>query len=250
MNVTDLRGEEIRQWIAKASSARVNSEQIRMLFVPNHITSENIKETANAYKSIDGHDYNSVVIIESYTGELDKKLAMPSNRSFTTSFGEVPVNDVLRNEFCDEEDDFFIDDEGYSTTMSLFHQLAMLQNTLTQFDAVSLQIGDYDPAIVRELAYVLDELLLGRDALIIFCCDIPKTNHEELERLRALIENNNESGLMHYLNSSDKQLKGARAFMTGVLVAKSWNLEIELLNGIEDATQICGFAKLPLPQEA
>lgn len=248
MDVLSLTQKEIKDHIKKAKHLNTNSEHVRMLFVPNQIDEQNFGELCTTYKTVIDQQFDTVVVIESYTGTLQKKLAMPSNRVFETRFGEVPVNDYLRNEFCDEEDDFFIADEGYSKEMSLYTQLPILQSCFTDFDVVSLQIGDYDPAIVRELAYTLDELLLNKNALIVFCCDVPAGNPEELEKLRMLVVENKESGLMHYLNSNEKTVQGARAFMSGILVARSWGYDVQFLDHIESATNICGYAKRTQPQ--
>jgi len=243
MNVQQLTKQEIRNHIESAKHLKTKTEHVRMLFVPNVIDEDNFGELCTTYKTIVDQKFDTVVVIESYTGHLQKKLAMPSNDVFETRFGEVPVNDFLRNEFCDEEDDFFIADEGYSKQMSLYTQLPILQSCFEDLKVVSLQIGDYDPAIVRELAFTLDELLLSKNALIVFCCDVPATNPEELEKLRSLVISNNESGLMHYLNSNEKTVQGARAFMSGILVSRSWGYDIEFLDHIESATNICGYAK-------
>ncbi|MDR9418394.1 AmmeMemoRadiSam system protein B [Gracilimonas sp.] len=250
MNVEELSSQEIKEHIKNAKHLNTNSEHVRMLFVPNNIDEDNFSELCATYKTVVNQKFDTVVVIESYTGHLQKKLAMPSNKMFETRFGEVAVNDYLRNEFCDEEDDFFIADEGYSKDMSLYTQLPILQASFDDFDVVSLQIGDYDPAIIRELAFTLDELLLYKNALIVFCCDVPASNPEELKKLRSLVVDNNESGLMHYLNSNEKTVNGARAFMSGILVARSWGYEIELLDYIETASNICGYAKRTQPQMA
>lgn len=250
MEVHKLSKKEIRDHVKKARQLNTNSGHVRLLFVPNAIDEDNFGELCTTYKTVADQKFETVVVIESYTGHLQKKLAMPSNEVFKTRFGEVPVNDYLRNEFCDEEDDFFIADEGYSKEMSLYTQLPILQALFTDFDLVSLQIGDYEPAIVRELAFTLDELLLQRNALIIFCCDVPANSPEELEKLRKLVVENNESGLMHYLNSNEKTVKGARAFMSGILVARSWGYNVEFLDHIETASNICGYAKQTHPQLA
>lgn len=250
MEVQSLTKQQIRDQIENAAHLNTNSEHVRMLFVPNNIGEHNFGELCTTYKTVINQKFDTVVVIESYTGHLKKKLAMPSNKVFESRFGEVPVNDFLRNEFCDEEDDFFIADEGYSEEMSLFTQLPILQSCFSDFEVVSLQIGDYDPAIIRELAYTLDELLLNRNALIVYCCDVPASSPEELEKLRSLVVNNKESGLMHYLNSNEKTVKGARAFMSGILVARSWGYDVEFLDHIESATHICGYAKRTEPQMA
>ena len=248
MSIHTMSREELRQKVEAVGSPKKQQGQVRMLFVPNKIDQQNFKELCTTYNTVLNEEFNTVVVIESYQGKLEKKLAMPSNKSFTTRFGEVPVNDFLRNEFCDEEDDFFIADEGYSEQMSLYYHLPILQALFDDFDVVSLQIGDYDPAIVRELAHTLDELLLYKNALIVFCCDVPASNPEELEKLRKLVLNENEAGLLHYLNSNEKTVKGARAFMSGILVARAWNYEVELLDHMESATQICGYARFAQPE--
>jgi len=244
--MSSLTLSQIENSLQQADNPAEDQGKTRILFVPNKISANNLKEVSQAYETVSGTAYESVVIIESFKGSLEKKLAMLSNRFFETEFGEVPVNDGLRNEFCDEEDDFFISDQGFHEDMSLFDQLKMLQATLKNFDVVNLQIGDYDPAIVRELAYVLQDVLGTRNILLVLCCDIPAGNTDELIKLRSLILDKNESELMHYLNSGEKRVSGARAFMTGILVAKAWGLNITLLDGSQNQ-YICGFAQIKQP---
>lgn len=243
MAVKNLTKQQIQAHIQNAKHLKTNAEHVRMLFVPNVIKETNFDELFTTYKTVANQQFDTIVVIESYTGHLQKKLAMPSNKTFETRFGEVRANDYLRNEFCDEEDDFFVADEGFHTDMSLFTQLPILQSVFSDFDVLSLQIGDYDPAIVRELAATLDELMLQKNALIIFCCDVPASSPKEMETLRSLVVENKESGLLHYLNSKEKTVKGARAFMSGILVARSWGYEVEFLDHIESAGNICGYAK-------
>lgn len=243
MDISTYSKNEIRSLIDEKRTEAGSGSTVRMLFVPNHVNEENFGEFLSTYSHICDQKYDSVIIIESHTTVLDKKLSMPSNKSFKTELGEITVNDKLRNEFCDEEDDFFIADEGFSKKMSLFHQLPFLQSCLDNFEILSLQIGGYDPAIVRELAFTLDELLLNRNSLIIFCCDIPAGKPAELEKLRKLIIDNNDTGLLHYLNSSDKHVQGARAFMTGILVARAWNLNVHFKDDVAEHSNITGIAE-------
>lgn len=250
MKISDLSKQEIRRHIRETKQHNKSGESARMIFVPNEITKQNFKEICAAYHTAAEQTFDTIVVVESHEDHLDKKLSMPSNKRFESRFGEVPVNDFLRNEFCDEEDDFFITDEGYSKNMSLYAQLPMLQSCFTDFDILSLQIGGYDPAIIKELAFTLDELLYHKNALLVFCCDVPAGSPQELETLKKLVIDNNESGLINYLNSSDKTVEGARAFMSGMLVARAWEYNVELLNHFETATHICGYAARPVLQPA
>ncbi|MFN1833705.1 AmmeMemoRadiSam system protein B [Balneola sp. MJW-20] len=244
MNISTYSKKEIRSMIDEKRTEAVSGSTVRMLFVPNHVNEENFDEFLSTYSQICGQEYDSVIVIESHTQQLDKKLSMPSNLIFKTKLGEITVNDKLRNEFCDEEDDFFIADEGYSKKMSLYDQLPFLQSCLDEFEILSLQIGGYDPAIVRELAFTIDELMLNRNSLIVFCCDIPAGKPAELETLRDLVINKNDTGLLHYLNSNDKNVKGARTFMTGILVARAWDLNVEFKDDVAEKSNITGFARL------
>ncbi len=249
MKISNLSKQEIKQYIQQTKQHNHGSP-VRMIFVPNEITEQNFKEICATYNTALEQEFDSVVVIESHKNNLDKKLSMPSNKWFESRFGKVPADDFLRNEFCDEEDDFFIADEGYSKDMSLYAQLPMLQACFTDFNILSLQIGGYDPAIIKELAFTLDELLRHKNALLVFCCDVPAGSPAELETLRELVVNNNESGLLNYLNSSKKTVEGARAFMSGILVARAWGYNVEFLDHIDTATHICGYAVRPVPQPA
>ncbi len=246
MAFADITKEELQSALNKTKPVAESVKGIKLLFVPTHIDPDHPEELTSIYTNICSKDFDTVVVVESYKGELEKKLSIPSNNNFETPFGEVPVNDTYRNELCDEEDDFFISDGGMSDKMSLYTQLMMMQACQSDFEVVSIQIGDYDPAIVKELAFALDELFRNRNALLIFCCDLPNSQPEELEKLKMLIESNNESGLHHYLNSKDKEVEGARAFMTGILVSKYWDLNIWLTPVNEKTTYAGGFAHVPV----
>ncbi|XWN38672.1 MAG: AmmeMemoRadiSam system protein B [Balneola sp.] len=250
MAFANISREELELSLDKTDPVTNGLKNIKVLFVPTHIDPDNPEELTSIYKNVCSSDFDTLVVVESYNGELEKKLSIPSNHSFTTPFGEVAVNDKLRNELCDEEDDFYINDGGMSDKMSLYTQLMMLQVCQDDFDVVSIQIGDYDPAIVKELAFALDELFRNRNALLVFCCDLPSSNPSELEKLKGLIESNNESGLHHYLNSKEKEVEGARAFMTGVLVSKYWDLDIWFTPVNEKTTYTGGFAHAPVAQPA
>ena len=250
MAFANITRKELETAFNKSPNVRKELPGIKLLFVPTHINSDNPEELTSVYKNVQGSHYDTVVLIESYKGELDKKLSIPSNHSFKTPFGEVYVNDKARNELCDEEDDFYISDGGMSDRMSLYTQLMMMQVCQDDFDVVSIQIGGYDPAIVKELAFAIDELFRSRNALLVFCCDIPNSNTAELEKLQGLIDSNNESGLHHYLNSKDKKVEGARAFMTGILVSKYWDLDIWFTPVTEKTTFAGGFAHVPVNEIA
>ncbi len=250
MTFANITKNELQSALNSTKPVTEGLQNIRLLFVPTHIDPNNPEELTSIYRNVCNAEYNTLVVVESYKGELEKKLSIPSNQTFETPFGEVPVDDKIRNELCDEEDDFFISDGGMSDKMALYTQLMMMQACQEDFEVVSIQIGDYDPAIVKELAFALDELFRSRNALLVFCCDLPSSDSEELEKLKGLIDSNNESGLHHYLNSKEKKVEGARAFMTGILISKYWGLNVWFTPVNEKTTYTGGFAYVPVGEMA
>lgn len=234
MDITSYPRERIEEGIRKAKEEhQETNDYIRMLFSPTRIDDSNFERACDIYSRIDPENYETIVIIESYDQILDKKLPMPSHKTFKTPLGEVRVNDHMRNEFCDEDDDFFIHDEGFSKNMSLFHQLMMLQCTCDDFSVVSVQIADTEQAIVKELAHVLQEVLAPRQALLVFCCGLDQERKEEFSRVRRMIENENFSGLLNYLNSGESHIEGVTTFIAGLMVAGEWDLDLNFLDGPE-----------------
>lgn len=247
MNISSFSRDQIQQGISKArNNQEASNDHIRLLFSPTKINDANFERVCDIYGRIDPENYETFIIIESFEEVLDKKLPMPSNMTFETPLGEVKVNDYMRNEFCDEDDDFFIHDEGFSKEMSLFDQLMMLQCISEDFSVLSVQIADMGQAIVKELAYVLQEVLASRRALIIFCCHLSSDKKSEFKKIKKMLDEDNESGLLNYLNSGESHMEGATTFIAGVLVAKAWGLSLNFLNELDsnqEGSLLTGYAE-------
>jgi AmmeMemoRadiSam system protein B len=247
MDIASYSREKIQKGIQEARQKNNSpNDHIRLLFSPIKVNDQNFDRVCDIYSRIDPENYETFIIIESYDEVLDKKLPMPSNTYFETPLGKVKVNDYMRNEFCDEDDDFFIHDEGFSKDMSLFDQLMMLQCISDDFSVLSVQIADMGRAIVKELAYVLQEVLASRRALIIFCCQLDSNRKAEFSKIKTMLEDDNESGLLNYLNSGESHMDGATTFIAGVLVANAWELDFNFLQNPEEDQQgslLTGYAE-------
>lgn len=227
MNITSFSRDQINEGLKRAKTRQKNSEQtVRILFSPRNITDKNFDEVCDIYSQIGKSDFDTAVVIESHPGGAEKKLPMPSFKSLKTPLGEVQANDKLRNDFCDEDDDFFIDDAAFDDELSLHSQLMMLQCSLDSFSVVSLQITDEGSFIVKELAYALEEILASKSALLVFCCDMDASKKEEFKKVISFMETDNISGLMNYLNNDKPTIEGLGAFVAGLIVAKEWGLKL------------------------
>ncbi len=228
MNIPSFSREKILKGLQAAEIANTEIESgIRLLFSPKEISEKNFDEVCRIYANLHEGDFDTVVVIESHPGSAEKKLPMPSFKYLDTPLGRVMANDKLRNDFADEDDDFFIDDEAFTENASIWHQLMMLQSTLKEFTVLDIQITDESPFIVKELASAIEEILASKNALIICCCDIPREASDELNKVLEFLDSDNISALMNYLSSGDSSVDGLGSFITGLLVAKKWNLRME-----------------------
>lgn len=249
MDITTLNRSEITKGLNKAKDEmNTSSEPVRILFSPRMIDEKNMNDVFKIYSHIEKDDFDTVVIVESHPGSAEKKLPMPSFKSVETSLGEVLANDKLRNDFCDEDDDFFINDDAFDEELSLYDQLMMLQCTLDDFTVLSIQITDENTFIIKELALALEEILASRNALIVFCCDMAGSNRDELDHVLNLYENDNLSGLMNYVNSGESTIEGLGSFIAGLIVAKKWGLKLNF-KSIEDNSDnysnlLTGYAEM------
>lgn len=241
--ITSYTRDQIEAGLEKAfdSHGKYN-DHIRVLFAPTNITDKNFEQACNLYSRIDPANYETVVIVEVHEEVLAKKLPMASNIFFETPLGNVQVNDYLRNEFCDEDDDFFIYDEAFSEDMSLFQHLMMLQCVSDDFEAVSIKIADENHYIIKELAHVLEEVLAARSSLLIFCCDLEGNRKKEFAQVKKMLEDQSHSTLLNYLNSGESHITGTAAFIAGIIVAHRWGLRLNFISEDTDQSLITGYA--------
>lgn len=220
---------------------------VRLLFSPVEINSSNFHQTLAAYSTITNHDFDTVVIIESKTGSVEKKLPMPSNKYFETPFGTVKADDRLRNDFADEDDDFFVSDDAFDNETGFYDQLMMLQCVQNDFSVLSMQITEESSFIVKELAFALEEILASKNALIICCANLQAIHKNELSHVLKLVKQKKLSGLMNYLNSGESNVDGLGAFITGLIVSKKWKLQLdfpELSNQQTSGNLLTGVATM------
>ena len=226
MNITSFSREEITQKLEAAKKRVDLSESVRIIFAPQTIHSINIDEVSNVYAHLGRTDYDTVVIVETHDGNAEKKLPMPSFKFVDTALGDVEANDNLRNDFADEDDDFFINDDAFDEDVSLYNQLMMLQCALDDFKVLSIQITDERSFYVKELVSAISEILASKNVLIVFCCDLKPEKTDELKQIVRMFEAESESELMNYLNGGLASVDGLGAFICGLLVAKNWNLRL------------------------
>lgn len=243
--IKDYSRSEIEAGI-KAYEPTVKN-RLRVLFAPMQIDDRNFETACRLYSNLRGNNYDDVIIIERYLDNGKKLLPMISAKSVHTPLDEIQVNDALRNDFCDEDDDFFIDDLGNHEEMCMYDQLMMLQSVLEKkFQVLSIQIADERPSIVRELATAVAEILRERNALVIVCAHATEQDKDGLQHVEELVNEKNYSRMLNYINTGDAGVRGGGPLAAGVLIADNWELDTCLMiPGKDDIACLAGYACLP-----
>lgn len=245
MSLKEFSIDAIREKLQKASTAK-DIESIRLLFTPREITQGNLRQVCEIYGAILNDSFDTVVLLNDSTQELEKPICMSDHKFYETPFGRIPVNDALRNEFADEEDDFFILNEGFDERVGLNDQLMMLQAALDEFNVVNIEISNNErPSIIRELAFVLQEVLEQRNALIVVSVDLEAAAIDIFKKLNSLMTNWDRSHFLNTLWQETTNIHGKSGFMAGVLVAKSWHCWTDFIRPFEnneDESLLAGYS--------
>jgi len=204
---------------------------VKLMFITPFVDDQQLDTFIRSYARLVGLQYDIVVIVEEVDKVLEKKISMPSMETFTSVYGQVPAHDGVRNEFADEDDDLYIDDGGVHEHMAIYDHLPFLQCAIGSFSVVSVQINKEErPSIIKELAYVIEEILGERSALVVFCCALVDKDRSSLPQLKRYIDEHDISNLFNMLNSGEIPMAGHGPFITGVLVSEAWNLEIQFMD--------------------
>ncbi len=193
--------------------------EVLALVVPDTNRIESAPIAARIYKSLEGREYDTVVVVSpSHTGAF-KRMNITRLDSYSTPLGDISVNDRMRNELCDEDDDIFMDDTGHFQNEGIDVQLPFLQMVLSQFDLVPIVMGDESPDFCRELGHAIGEVIYNRRALVVATADVLKSTPEGLERLSELFEARDLSPLMALLNSEEVHMEGKGALLVALIAA-------------------------------
>ena len=198
----------------------------RVLFAPGALTAGTFPQMCSLYSRLRPGDFETVVIVESDVAHAGAHIPVSALDRFETPLGSVPVHDRLRNDFCDEDDDFYVDDGKTPPSTALTSQLMMLQAALGEFSALSIRLLGDEPFLIREAAGALDELLANRSTLVVCCCHLNQGKQAQFEQIRDRISKGDTGGLMALLNADPGLIEGAASFAAGVLLCRNWNLEI------------------------
>ena len=220
-----------------APAADVPEGSLVGLIVPDSNRTSGGETAAAAYGLLKGAALDTVLIVSPSHNGAFGRLSICQTDGYHTTLGEVPINDHLRNELCDEDDDIFLDDTGHYHTEGADVQLPFLLRVLGDgFDAVPIVMGEEGPAYCRELGAAVGEVMYGKRAVVVGSCDLLQGDADGFGQLRTAIENLDESELMHLLGSETVQVEGMGALITTLIAAQQRGADTARVLALEPPT--------------
>lgn len=207
--------------LLNASSATGVSFFANTIIVPNSPRLEGGPVLADVYKSLSDTNFDTVISISpSQVGEF-RKITVCSTSHYHTPLGDVEIDDRIRNELCDEDDDIYLDDAGHCTRYGLDVQLPFLQRLLGDFTVVPLVMGSETVEFCKELGSAIGEIMFNRNTLTVACVDILEATPIGMERFEKYIRDLDTARMMCLLNQENEILVRGKGGVLSAMIAAS-----------------------------
>lgn len=211
---------EIDQLLHDAEADPIDGELLALI-VPDSNLQSGGPVSAVAYKLLEGRVYDTVIVIAPSHDGTFERLAICRVNNYRSPLGDIAINDAIRNELCDEDDDIYIDDRGHYHTEGVDVQLPFLQRVLDgDFTIVPVVMGSEAPALCRELGHAIGEVMYGHRMLVVASADLLSVEGNALEEFETALETFDTSRLMHLLGSEQIRVEGMGAVIAAVLAAQ------------------------------
>ena len=210
--------KQVSSLLDKAPKHQIDGEILGVV-VPDTNLMTGGDVAAEVYGTLLDRQYETVILVApSHTGEF-RRMNICSVDSYRTPLGDLVVNDRVRNELCDEDDDIFLDDQGHYHIEGIDVQLPYLQTILDGFDIVPIVMGEETPEFCRELGNAVGEVMFNRPTLVVATADIIEATDESLEKLQEVFVQRDVTELMTLLNGESVRVEGKGPMLVAVIAA-------------------------------
>jgi AmmeMemoRadiSam system protein B/AmmeMemoRadiSam system protein A len=148
---------------------------------------------AEAYKQIEGEQYDSVVVLAPFHGFF-KGVSVYSGGAYQTPLGVIEIDRGLTGLISEKHPTVYASTVGHTGSgghgeHSLEVQLPFLQTVLGKFRLVAMVMGDQEESTIRATAEVLAAALKGKNVLLVASTDMSHFHPEkEARRLDKVFE--------------------------------------------------------------
>lgn len=190
-----------------------------IVIVPNTPSKAGGLISAAVYKSLSEINFDTIIsIAPSGIGEF-KRITVCKLDHYTSPLGDVLVDDRVRNELCDEDDDIFLDNTGHFNMTGIDVQLPFLQSVLADFKVVPLVMGLETVDFCKELGSAIGEIMFNRNTLTVVCADVLKATPKGLELFKVALKELNVPKMMTLLNQEKEIVVQGKGGILAALIA-------------------------------
>jgi AmmeMemoRadiSam system protein B len=232
--------EQLSTLLAQAAEKTV-AGTLQAIIVPDSNSLTHASLAAAVYRATEHADFETVIVIApSHTGAF-RRLTICSVDQYRTPIGVTPIDDGVRNELCDEDDDIYLDDTGHYHHAGVDVHLPFLQTLRSDFALVPIVMGEETPEMCRELGNAIGEVMYNRRTLVVASADILAIEQGEEESFLENLSRLDLSRLMIQLNSRRVWARGAGAILTAVIAAQYRNAnQCEIIRFTEPTSEESG----------
>lgn len=172
---------------------RTLSGQVKAIIAPHAGYIYSGQVAAEAYKQIEGEQYDAVVVIAPFHGFF-KGVSVYSGDAYETPLGLIEIDRELSNAMAEKHPNVFSSTVGHTGSgghgeHSLEVQLPFLQTVLGKFKMVAMIMGDQEESTIRAAAEALAATLKGTNTLLVASTDMSHFHPEkEARRLDKCFE--------------------------------------------------------------
>ncbi|MEE9441919.1 MAG: AmmeMemoRadiSam system protein B [candidate division Zixibacteria bacterium] len=151
-------------------------EHIKAVIAPHAGYMYSGQLAADAYKQIEGEEYDVVVVVAPHHGFF-KGVSVYSGGAYQTPLGVIEIDSELSSEISERHPDVYASTVGHVGSggqgeHSLEVQLPFLQTVLGKFKLVAMVMGDQEESTIRATTEVLSASLKDKNALMVASTDM------------------------------------------------------------------------------
>lgn len=155
---------------------RVLPGQVKAIIAPHAGYMYSGQIAADAYKQIEGEQYDVVVVVAPFHGFF-KGVSVYSGGGYQTPLGVVEIDRKLSREMSEKHPDVFASTVGHTGSggqgeHSLEVQLPFLQTVLGKFRLIAMIMGDQEESSIRATSEALTAVLKDKNTLLVASTDL------------------------------------------------------------------------------
>lgn len=196
-----------------SGSISVRSSNPTALLMPLASFEKLCSVAAPAYAALRTSDAQTVITVSPSIDGSFRRITIPTGDVYRGLACELRLDDNIRNELCDEDDDIYADDRGHHPAPAADH-LPFLASLFPAGTIVPVVMGEETLEFCHELAAALAEVMFNNRVVLIATVGVPEGEPAALTAFHDALNQGDVERLQHLQVSGDIRLTGFGALLT------------------------------------